>query len=252
MLQKYTPLPAVLSSHLFASTIVEMRLGWHILAVLSLTLAAFCADQPQPPSPSKKDLKQAKTAYNKGLKLQHSKHFAEALEELNNAAELAPQNPQYLTAREMLRQQLVFERVEVGNASLRNGRQVEALANFRGALDLDPQNTYVQQRLRDVTGSATDKPDLTRILANSGELRIKPNMARSDFHYRGDPRGLIAQIGTAYGIAAVFDDSLVSRPVRFDITDVDFYTAMQAACAVTKSFWTPLAEKQMLPGRRYG
>ena len=223
-----------------------MRLGWHILAVMSLTVAAFCADQPQPPAPSKKDLKEAKSAYNKGLKLQNSRHFAEALEEFNNAVELTPQNPQYLTTREMLRQQLVFERMENGNASLSDGHQVEALANFRGALDLDPQNIYAQQRLRDAAGITPDKPELTRVLANSDELHIQPNAVRSDFHYRGNARELFTQIGKAYGVVPVFDDSLVSRPVRFEITDVDFYTAMQAACAVTKSFWTPLAEKQML------
>ena len=223
-----------------------MRLGWHILAVVSLAVGVFCADQPKPPAPSKKELKEAKSAFNKGMKRQNSRHLAEALEEFDNAVHLAPQNLQYLTAREMLRQQLVFERVESGNASLRTGRPVEALADFRGALDLDPQNAYAQQRMRDVTGSAADKPELTRILANSGEVRVKPNPVRSEFHYRGDPRGLITQIGKAYGITAAFDDSLLSRPVRFDITDVDFYTAMQAACAVTKSFWTPLAEDQML------
>ncbi len=223
-----------------------MRFGWYIVAVVSLAVGAFCADQPKPSPPSKEDLKQAKSAFAKGTKLQNSRHLVEALEEFNHAAELAPQNTQYLTAREMLRQQLVFERVEKGNASLRDGRQVEAMADFRGALALDPINAYTQQRLHDVTGSPGEKPALTRVLANSGELHVKPNPVRGDFHYRGDPRGLITQIGKAYGITVVFDDSMLSRPVRFDITDVDFYTAMQAACAVTKSFWTPLSENKVL------
>lgn len=223
---------------------LNMRWVWHILAIVSLTVGAFC-DQTKPPEPSKKDLKEAKSAFARGLKLQHYKHFDEALQEFNNAVELVPQNSQYLSTREMLRQQLVFEHMEKGNASLRGGQQIEALANFRNALDLDPQNTYAQQRLHDVSGP-DDKTELTRVLANSGELHIKPDAVRSDFHYRGDARGLITQIGKAYGITPVFDDSMLSRPVRYDISDVDFYTAMQAASAVTKSFWTPLAEKQML------
>ncbi len=224
----------------------RMRLGWPLMAVVLLSLGAFCADPPKPPAPSKKDLKQAKSAFAKGMKLQHSRHSAEALEEFNRAVDLAPQNAQYLTAREMLRQRLVFEGVEKGNASLSNGRQVEALADFRAALDLDPQNAYAQQRLHDVAGTSPEKPELARVLTHSGELRVKPNPARVDFHYRGDSRGLITEIGKVYGVAAVFDDSVISRPVRFDITSVDFYTAMEAACAVTKSFWTPLAEDQML------
>ncbi|HEY6183979.1 MAG TPA: hypothetical protein VIW67_17155 [Terriglobales bacterium] len=223
-----------------------MRFAGEILAVMCLVAAAFGADQPQPPSPSKQDLKEAKAAYARGVKLQRSKHLAEALEEYKSAVELNPLNPQYLTAQEMLRQQLVFEHMEKGNASLREGHQIEALANFHNALELDPQSTYAQQQMRSVVRSEDDKPELVRVVANAGELHVRPNAVRSDFHYRGDPRELFNQIGKAYGIIPVFDDSLVSRPVRFDITDVDFDTAMQAACAVTKSFWTPLAEKQML------
>ncbi|HSS95694.1 MAG TPA: hypothetical protein VLK33_01620, partial [Terriglobales bacterium] len=223
-----------------------MRFVGQMLAVVCLAATAFCADQPQPSTPSKQDLKEAKAAYTRGLKLQRSKHFAEALEEYKNAVDLNPLSPEYLTAREMLRQQLVFEHIEKGNASLSDGHQIEALANFHNALELDPQSAYAQQQLKGVVGPEDNKTELVRIVANAGEMRVKPDAVRSDFHYRGDARGLMMQIGKAYGIAPVFDDSLVSRPVRFDITNVDFDTAMQAACAVTKSFWTPLAEKQML------
>src|SRR6266496_1357025 len=224
-----------------------MHFGWPTLAVVLLSVGAFCADQPNPPTPSKQDLKQAKSAYAKGMKLQNSRRLVEALDEFNHAVDLAPQNPQYLTAREMIRQQLVFENVEQGNTGLRNGRQVEALASFRAALALDPQNAYAQQRLRDAAGPLSETaPELTRVVANSGELHLKPSPVRGDFHYRGDPRGLLTQIGKTYGITAVFDDSVISRTVRFDITAVDFYTAMEAASAITKSFWTPLSENQML------
>ena len=223
-----------------------MRFAGQMLAVVCLAAAAFCADQPQPPTPSKQDLKEAKAAYARGLKLQHSQHFAEALEEYKSAVKLNPLDVEYLSAREMLTQQLVFEHIQKGDSSIREGHQIEALANFHNALDLDPQSTYAQQQLKSVAGSYDDKPELVRVVANAGELHVKPNAVRSDFHYRGDARGLMTQIGTAYGVVPVFDDSFVSRPARFDITDVDFDTAMQAASAVTKSFWTPLAEKQML------
>src|SRR5581483_11810409 len=62
---------------------------------------------------------------------------------------------------------------------------------------------------------------------------------------RGDSRALLAQVASAYGITAEVDDSVVSRRVHFDIESVDFFTAMNAACMVTGSFWTPLAEKQL-------
>ena len=130
-----------------------MRWEWSILSVAGLAIAGLCADQPVLPllpcaqgfsqgatcNPSKNDLKLAKKAFNKGLKLQNVKRTGEALEQFKIASRLVPQAVDYVTAREMARQQLVYEHVERGNTELLNGHQVEALAEFRGALDLDPQ-----------------------------------------------------------------------------------------------------------------
>ncbi|HLB90424.1 MAG TPA: hypothetical protein VJK29_22385 [Terriglobales bacterium] len=233
-----------------------------MLAVFGLSLGAFCADQPQnlpllpcaqgspgtpACNPSKKELKEAKAAFAKGLKLQHGQRTDEAFEQFETAARLAPQDVEYGTAREMARQQLVFDRLEHGNRELLKGRQVEALAEFRGALQLDPQNEFAQQRLRDALGEWAPKtPAPPRVLAEAGEVRVAPNPNRADFHYRGDGRGLLTQVAGAFGVTATFDDSVVSRRVRFDIDNVDFYAAMRAACDVTRTFWTPLEEKQIL------
>jgi general secretion pathway protein D len=56
----------------------------------------------------------------------------------------------------------------------------------------------------------------------------------------------LTAVAQAFGVTASFDDSVVARPVHFDITNVDFYTAISAACQVTHTFWTPLQEKQIL------
>ncbi len=198
-------------------------------------------------NPSKKELKEAKAAFAKGLKLQHGQRTDEAFEQFETAARLAPQDVEYGTAREMARQQLVFDRLEHGNRELLKGRQVEALAEFRGALQLDPQNDFAQQRLRDALGEWAPKTQAPpRVLAEAGEVRVAPNPNRADFHYRGDGRGLLTQVAGAFGVAATFDDSVASRRVRFDIDNVDFYAAMRAACDVTRTFWTPLEEKQIL------
>jgi hypothetical protein len=232
------------------------------LAVLGLAAAAFGADPPQnllllpcaPGSPgapacnpSKKELKEAKAAFAKGLKLQHGQRTDQAFDQFEMAARLAPQDVEYVTAREMTRQQLVFDHLERGNAESLKGHQVEALAEFRGALQLDPQNQFAQQRLQDALGEwAPNTQAPPRVLADAAEVRVAPNPLRADFHYRGDGRGLLTQVANAFGVAASFDDSVVSRRIRFDIDNVDFYTAMRAACDVTRTFWTSLADKQIL------
>ena len=238
-----------------------MRWGWSILSVVGLAIAGLCADQPVLPvlpcaqgfseastcNPSKNDLKLAKKAFDKGLKLQNAKRTGEALEQFETAARLAPQAVDYVSAREMARQQLIYDHVERGNAELLKGRQVEALAEFRTALHFDPQNEFAQQRLQDAAAEWAPKlPSTPFVVEDAGEVRVIPKQTRVDFHFRGDSRGLLAQVAAAFGVTTVFDDSVTPRRVRFDIQDVDFYTAMGAACGVTRTFWTPLAEKEIL------
>ncbi len=208
--------------------------------------ASACSDAAGAPAckAAAKDHKAARQAFSRGLKLQHAKNLDDAFSEFEEAYRLIPQNLEYLTAREMVRQQLVASHLGRGNDNLQNGRQVEALGEFRLALHLDPQNEFAQQRLRDAVGPlpvrAVGPPQL---VASIDALAAKPKEERHDFHYRGDSRGLITAIASSYGLTVIFDDAFPSRRVRFDIEDVDFATAMQAAESITKSFGVPLEEK---------
>lgn len=233
-----------------------------ILLTLGLAASAVAADQPTgtpllpcPESspravtcnPSKKEAKEAGEAFAKGLKLQRERRQDEAFDAFETAARLAPKDAEYVTAREMTRQQLVFDHLTRGNAEMRDGRQIEALAEFRTALHLDPQNEFAQQRLTDALGEWAPKTSAApQVVAEADELRVAPSAAHADFHYRGDGRGLLIQVASAFGVAASFDDSVVSRQVRFDIGRADFYTAMAVACQMTHTFWTPLDSKQIL------
>src|SRR5271167_794685 len=121
-----------------------MPWGKSIIAIgtMLLATAAFSTDAPpslplvpcpgaspsaSPCTPSKAELKEAKTAFAIGLKFQHSQHLTEAFDQFEAAARLAPQNVEYVTAREMTRQQLVFDHLQQGNTAQLAGRQVEAL-----------------------------------------------------------------------------------------------------------------------------
>ena len=97
-----------------------------------------CSNSPGAPpcKAAKKDLKAARQAFSRGLKLQHEKNLDEAFSEFEEASRLIPQNVEYLTAREMVRQQVVSSHIEHGNDQLQNGHQIEALADFRLALQL--------------------------------------------------------------------------------------------------------------------
>jgi type II secretory pathway component GspD/PulD (secretin) len=201
-------------------------------------------------NPSKHELKDAKKAFQKGLQLQKAGQAAEAYEKFTAAAQLSPRNIDYVTMREMCRQALVSQHLERGNDQMLKNKQVEALAEFQSALQLDPDNEFAHQRMRDALGEWAPKTAAAPLVvidsADSEELHITPNQTMNEFHYRGDARGLLTQITTAYGIAAEFDDSVITRQVRFDMGSADFYSAVRAACDVTKTFWTPMTDKQIL------
>jgi general secretion pathway protein D len=195
-----------------------------------------------------KDLKAARQAFARGLKLEKSKNdnlraLDEALHEFEEASRLVPQNVEYLTAREFTRQHLAGLHLERGNTDLLDGRQVEALAEFRTALNLDPQNEFAQQRITDALGPVpvhTASPP--QVIASADAIVAKPIDGRHDIHYRGDSRGLLTAVAASYGLTVVFDDSFPSRHVRFDIENADFATALQAASAVTKTFSVALED----------
>jgi type II secretory pathway component GspD/PulD (secretin) len=232
---------------------------WFVLgsiAIFGVTIAAGEKPAPLLPcppglseaacNPSQRDLKEAKTAFTRGLKLQEKSPEA-AYQEFERASQIVPRNVEYLTARELSRQQLVSSDLQRGNSELESGKQIEALADFRSALQLDPSNEFAQQRLRDAAGDTTaaEATGIT-VVEQSSELQLMPNTNRASFHFRGDNRELLATIARTFGVSAQIEDTITSKRVTFDIDDIDFYQAMNAAGQVTKTFWTPLDARQML------
>ena len=237
-----------------------MRGGVLFFLFLLSAVAAACAEQQKLPTllpcptgasesqcnPSRHDLKEAKTAFKRGLQLQPT-DLDHAYLEFARAARLVPRNVNYLTAREMTRQQLVSQHLQRGSTELDSGKQVEALADFRAALHLDPDNQFAQQRLQDaIGGSVPAYTPAPSVVEQSPELRLNPERNLASFHFRGDSRELLATVARAYGISSQVEDSVISRRVSFDIDSVDFFKAMSVAGQVTKSFWTPLQQKQVL------
>jgi len=218
--------------------------------------------------PSKNDLKQARSAYARGLKLEDQRRPEDAYVEFDKASRLAPRDTKFFSAREVAKAQLVFQHTERGDAFLANAQREPAAAEFRAALELDPDNPYTQQRLAEVERQQVQREqvqreevqreearrqviapgaaDLSGMLVDAGEIHLQPKNERASFHYRGDTRGLFSQLAASYGVSAQFDDSVQGKQVRFYVDDVDFFTALELACRVSKTMWTALDQRQFL------
>ena len=197
---------------------------------------------------TQKDRKDAKQAFKRGLKLHEHQRFEEALAQFEEATRLVPQNRDYLTAREALRSRLSFEHIQRGNALFSEDARIQAAAEFRKALDLDPENRFAQERLQETTQQSLPYPSpKTAAPGNeSQEIHLEPTKDMATFHFSGDVKTLFSQLAAAYKINVQFDDSVQMRQIRFNVDNVDFFTALDLACKVSKTMWAALDAHQML------
>lgn len=227
-----------------------MRICFAILT-LFFCLACVAADKPKSVTPngvSKEDRKAAEKQFKDAQDLQRAGRPAEALVAVLKAEELVPGNVEFMTMGEMLRQQIVGEHMEAGNHLAAAGDSMGAAQRFRMALSIDPQNAYAAQRLHDVDppdGDAEHKHVL-QLLVSVDQINLEPAPGRKNFHFQGDTRQLYSQIGAAFSVFMEFDQNLTSRVIRFDLDNVDFYTATDVAGKMTKSFWSPVSNNTAL------
>ncbi|MGA8525823.1 MAG: hypothetical protein WBE16_04875 [Candidatus Sulfotelmatobacter sp.] len=198
-------------------------------------------------APTKKDLKEARNAYARGLKLQAQDRLQQAFDQFDEAARLEPEDMAFLSAQEQTKSQLVFQRTERGDSLMALAQPEQAAAEFRAALKLDPGDAYVEERLTQAlrVPAASRLGELSATLADASEIDVQPKKYLATFHYRGDIRGLFDELSAAYGVSAEFDDSVTPKPVRFYVDDVDFSTALRLACLVSGTMWVPLDAHQV-------
>lgn len=230
-----------------------------VAACLCPSGVAFCEDASAPPIScanglvggincvaSKQDKKEATEAFKRGVKLQEQQRFEDALQQFEKASRLVPQDTQFLTAREVIKGKLVFDHVQRGNALLAEHSRTEAVSEFQAALELDPANQFAEERLEEASRpekAAVLSPFLERV-SESEELHLSPSNDKATFHFTGDVRSLFTQLAAAYKMTVQFDDSVQARQVRFNVDDLDFFTALKLACGVSKTMWTALDAHQ--------
>jgi general secretion pathway protein D len=202
-----------------------------------------------PSNPSHSDEKKAKHEFSEGMKLKKAGKLEQALSRFETASHLAPRNVDYATAREMTRQAAVMANIDRGNRAMEKNQTIEAQADYREALRIDPDNQFALQQLKNALPVIS--PVSASIRYEDGDtfaspLQLAPEKATKVFNYRGDSRGLMTTVMKAYGIDATIDESVPTKRVRFDIDATDFWRAADAAAAVTKTFWIPVGLRQAI------
>lgn len=230
------------------------------IAVLLLSLTAWAQSAPSTADPgecarlrtaaacdvSNRDLKNARGDFQRGLESQKRGDTEKAFDDFEAAARLVPKDVEYVTTREVVRQQLVLEHLKAGNALVAAHHEELAKVEFRQALSLDPDNEFARQQLRNTIQKPLGNFSNITYVDGPDVLQLAPQAGVHSFHFRGDSRQLVEAVTRAFGVAATFDESFRSRQLRFDVDDVNFWRAMQLVSDMTRSFWTPVSAHRML------
>lgn len=187
------------------------------------------------------DPKRAQKAAERGDKDLAAGRFEEALAEYEEAARYAPQDASIVEHAAALRSKLVRAYVEAAERDALAGHLTEATEELGAALRIDPGNTFLQERLGQLTAmedSQRPKPALMNKIL--GLPRLQPQAGKRNLDLRGDTKAVYEQLAGLFGVKATFDPDVIARNVQLRIDGVDFYAGMSVLGAQTGNFWRPL------------
>ena len=185
------------------------------------------------------DLKRAQKAGERGDQAEAAGHIDQALLYYQEAVFYAPKDMTFAVREAALRSKLVRTHVEAAERAALEGRMEKATEEMRKALQIDPGNTIVAERLTQMK-SMEDEPPSKAQMEITGLPKLRPQGGKQNLDLRGDTRAVYEELGSRFGVKASFDPDVMSRGVRLRVKDVDFYTALSLLGVETGTFWRAL------------
>ncbi len=185
------------------------------------------------------DPKRAQKAVERGDKAQAAGRFDQALAEYEEAARYAPQDAVIVEKAAALRSKLVRALVEAAERDALAGLMTQATEELATALQIDPGNTIVEERLAQFRAMG-DEPRAKPTTGIAGLPKLQPQPGKHNLNLSGDTKTVYEQLASLFGIKAAFDPDLTPRTVRLRVDDVDFYTGMSLLGTQSGTFWRPV------------
>src|SRR6516162_788758 len=191
----------------------------------------------------KPDPKRAKKLLELGEKEEAEGSLLDALGAYEEAARYAPFDVNIVSKGAALRSKLVRTYVENAERLALQSELDGATEQLAAALQIDPGNTIVLERLRQMESMRDESKDRFPEEPAQGLTRVFPDRVTRSFHLQMELRGAYEEVAAAFGIKASFDPDLPSRVVKLQLDNVDFQTAMTVLTAESGTFWRPLSSK---------
>jgi general secretion pathway protein D len=203
--------------------------------------------------PTNSQKRKATKLYLASSKLFVNSQFEAAMQGYLRAAELDPTNADYRMAAEVARSHAVTALIQSAAKARLIGDEASARAALAHALEIDPKSAEATQHLYELGDDAVRGQPQSPYSQTGNRLGdaavLAPSLGVHSFHVRADQLQTIRQVFQAYGLTAMFDDSVRNLPTRLDVDDASFEEAMRVLALVTGTFYVPLDAHRVLVAR---
>jgi hypothetical protein len=224
-----------------------MRPG-RILAIFAILAFGFApsAAQKRPATKqrhaSPKEMHQARMEFQAGQRAEKRGDWTLAFSEYSRAAHDWPEKTAYRLRESLARFHLVQARAYQAEREAAAGELQAAQRDFKLALALEPSYSVARQRLGEVDQMMAKRAEVEP--GSASQLpQIRPAPGKRSFDYRGDTEGAYQEIARQFGVAAAFDPEMPHQMIRFQVSGVDFPTAMRLVGEMTGTFWKALGPR---------
>jgi Bacterial type II and III secretion system protein/FG-GAP-like repeat len=190
---------------------------------------------------SKADQKKGKDEYKLGQKAEEDHDWPAAFEAFSDAVNFDPSVVEYGVHQAVAKGHIVQMRIDAAEKAAVAGDLTAALRSLREARELDPSNQILAERLAQMDAlrpKAGVQQVAERQLAQP--VQLDHLSGPQNLQIRSQTQGAYEEIARKFGVEVAFDIDLRQVPVRFELNDVDFVTAMRVLGEATGTFWRPL------------
>ncbi|MGH9713763.1 MAG: FG-GAP-like repeat-containing protein [Candidatus Acidiferrales bacterium] len=192
----------------------------------------------------KTDPKKAAEAYKRGIRAEHAGDWEIAYDAYSDAVEWATENQQYFVHREIAKSRLVQTKMDLAEREAVSGRLDAARKELLSAQKIDPTNRVIQERYAEI---AALRPGTFEEVATeaepAAEVHIEHLPGTRNFNIRGTTNAAYQEIARQFGVEVAFDADLTPRQIHFQMSDLDFATALRVLGEMTGTFWRPLTKR---------
>src|SRR5580693_4326851 len=200
-------------------------------------------EQKLPSPPRKQDVKKGKEAYKQGQKLEQNGDWQAAYDAYCDAVQWDPSSREYLVRQAVAKGQVVQMKVDLAEREAVAGHFSSALHALRDAMQLDPSNRTIRERLTEM--EALDPARARQIIAEPvmmPAVQLDHRPGKQSFRLHGQTESAYQEIAQRFGVEVAFDVDVRQLPVHLDLQDMDFATAARVLGNATNTFWRPLTK----------